>query len=85
MSDVKVTVAVGSKQVAVADVKDRRIATAFAAAGKDIGDRLAKIMCPAHGKSATNVRVNFDKRGNADLQYDSCCEALGAKIGEALG
>jgi hypothetical protein len=85
MSGVKVTVAVGARQVAVDEVKDRRIATAFAAAGKDIGDRLADIKCPAHGKSATNVRVHFDKRGNADLQYDSCCEALGAKIGQALG
>jgi hypothetical protein len=85
MSDVKVTVAVGSRQVAVDDVKDRRIATAFAAAGQDIGDRLAEIVCPVHAKSATNVRVNFDKRGNADLQYDSCCEALGVKIGKALG
>ncbi len=84
MSGVKVTVAVGSKQVAVEDVKDRRIASAFGAAGRDIGDKVAKVVCPSHGKSATNIRVNFDKRGNADLQYDSCCEALGAKIGEAL-
>jgi hypothetical protein len=84
MSDVKVTVAVGSKQVAVEDVKDRRIATAFGAAGREIGERIAKVFCPSHGESAKNIRVNFDKRGNADLQYDSCCEALGAKIGEAL-
>jgi hypothetical protein len=31
------------------------------------------------------VRVHFDKNGAADLQYESCCEALSKKIGQVLG
>jgi hypothetical protein len=31
------------------------------------------------------VRVHFDQRGGADLQYDSCCAELGKRIGSALG
>ena len=28
--------------------------------------------------------MHFDPKGGVDLQYDSCCEALGKKIGEEL-
>ncbi len=66
-------------------VTDRRIATAFRAAGEDVGRRLDGILCPVHKKAATNVRVHFDARGAADLQYDSCCEKLGEAVGRALG
>ena len=31
------------------------------------------------------VRVHFDSHGNADLQYDSCCEKLGARVRAKLG
>ena len=42
-------------------------------------------LCPVHKKKASRVRVHFDQRGGADLQYDSCCEKLGAHIGATLG
>jgi hypothetical protein len=64
---------------------DRRIASAFRAAGEDVGKRLEKILCPVHKKAATRVRIHFDARGAADLQYDSCCEKLGEEVGRALG
>jgi hypothetical protein len=85
MVPVRITVTLGARTLPVEKVSDLRIATAFATAGQDIAKRLGAVKCPEHAKTATNVRIHFDSKGNADLQYDSCCEKLGAKIGEALG
>jgi hypothetical protein len=85
MLPVSVTVTMGSKTVPLENVTDARISTALRAAGQDVGRRLEPIRCPVHQKNATNVRVHFDTRGNADLKYDSCCEKLGEVIGKALG
>ncbi|HEY8040767.1 MAG TPA: hypothetical protein VIF15_13270 [Polyangiaceae bacterium] len=85
MLPVRITVAVGTRVVPVDEVTDARIAHAFRNAGQDVARRLAAIHCPEHKKTATNVRIHFDKTGSADLRYDSCCEKLGKKIGEALG
>jgi hypothetical protein len=74
----------GGKHVPIEQVSDRRISSALSAAGREIGTKLANVVCPTHRKTATNVRVHFDKAGNADLQYDSCCEDLGKRIGTAL-
>ena len=81
----KITVAVGARKVPIDEVRDTRIATAFRAAAKDIGAKLDAIKCPAHTRGATNVRLHFERNGGVDLQYDSCCEKLGKKIGETLG
>ena len=75
----------GKRTMPVDQVTDLRIATAFRAAGNDVGRRLDTILCPEHQKAATNVRIHFDARGAADLQYDSCCKKLGEAIGRALG
>ncbi len=85
MPAVRITVTVGAKSLPIEQVTDRRIATAFRAAGEDVGRRLETILCPEHRKAATNVRVHFDARGAADLQYDSCCAKLGEAVGRALG
>jgi hypothetical protein len=82
---VRITVTVGARTLPIDQVTDRRIATAFRAAGEDVGRRLQGILCPVHAKAATNVRVHFDARGAADLQYDSCCAKLGESVGRALG
>lgn len=82
---VTITVAMGGRKVPIDEVKDTRIATALRAAGEDVGRRLKTISCPEHRGTATNVRIHFDPRGNADLQYDSCCAKLGAVISKALG
>ncbi|HEX4445873.1 MAG TPA: hypothetical protein VH044_04030 [Polyangiaceae bacterium] len=84
MLPVDITVSVGSRKVNVDELADARLASALRTAGQDIGRRLADITCPVHQKTAQRVRVHFDKRGGADLQYDSCCEKLGARIGETL-
>jgi hypothetical protein len=81
---VKITVTVGARTLPIGEVRDARIATAFSAAGRDLGGKLAKITCTEHGRTASNVRIHFDARGNADLQYDSCCAALGKKIQSSL-
>ncbi len=85
MLPVRITVAVGARSVPVDDVKDARVASAFRAAGQDVGRKLATITCPVHAKTAGNVRIHFDARGNANLQYDSCCAELGVAVGRALG
>jgi hypothetical protein len=85
MLSVKVTVAVGPKKVAAEDLSDLRAARMLKEAGRDVGNKLSPIKCPVHGSSPANVRVHFDKNGVADLQYESCCEELGKKVGEALG
>jgi hypothetical protein len=85
MLPVRVTVTVGSRTMAVDDLPDARLASALRTAGQDIARRLEGIRCPEHDKTARNVRVHFDQRGGADLQYDSCCEKLGKRIGEKLG
>jgi hypothetical protein len=85
MLSVSVTVTLGSKTVALEQVTDARISTALRAAGQDVGRRLEPIRCPDHHKAASNVRVHFGARGEADLKYDSCCEKLGEAVGKALG
>jgi hypothetical protein len=82
---VRITVTVGTRTLPIEQVTDRRIATAFRAAGEDVGRRLEVILCPVHRKAAANVRVHFDTHGAADLKYDSCCEKLGEEVGRALG
>jgi hypothetical protein len=85
MLNVKVTVAVGARKVPADDVSDARTKAMLKGAGRDVGTKLAGVTCEVHGKGPTNVRVHFDKNGVADLQYESCCEVLGKKVGEALG
>ena len=85
MPPVRITVTVGKRTLPIDQVTDLRIATAFRAAGNDVGRRLETILCPVHQKAATQVRIHFDARGAADLQYDSCCEKLGEAVGRALG
>jgi hypothetical protein len=85
MLPVRISVTMGARTLPIEKVTDARISTALRAAGQDIAKRLEAIRCPQHQTSATNVRVHFDAKGNADLQYDSCCAKLGERIGEALG
>ncbi|MFO0678565.1 MAG: hypothetical protein U0169_18665 [Polyangiaceae bacterium] len=85
MLPVHVTVRMGSKTLALADVRDRRIHDGLAEAGRDIGRKLALVKCAEHGKTATAIRLHFEASGAADLKYDSCCAGLGAQIQKALG
>ena len=81
----RITVNVGSRAVPIDQLADGRLAGALRSAGQDIAKRVGAVVCPVHHAAATNVRIHFDHRGNADLQYDSCCAALGERIGAALG
>lgn len=85
MLPVRITVTIGSRTLPIDQVSDARIATPLRHAGQDVARRLEAIRCPVHHKAATNVRLHFDQRGAADLQYDSCCEKLGQRIRSALG
>ena len=85
MLPVDITVSVGARRVPVDELPDARLAAALRTAGRDIARKLEAIRCPVHQKIATQVRIHFDARGGADLQYSSCCEKLGAQIGADLG
>jgi hypothetical protein len=85
MPSPRITVALGARTVPIDQVPDARIASAFRAAAQQVGQRLDTILCPVHNRAATNLRIHFDSRGNADMKYDSCCERLGERIGQALG
>jgi hypothetical protein len=85
MIPVRITVSVGSRSVPVEQLADARLASALVRAGQDIARRLEGIACPVHREGARNVRIHFDQRGGADLQYDSCCAKLGERIGVLLG
>jgi hypothetical protein len=85
MLPIRITVSVGPRSVPVDQLADARVAAAFRSAGQDVARRLEGLRCPVHREPARNVRVHFDRRGGADLQYDSCCAKLGEKIGAALG
>ena len=85
MLPVHVTVAVAGRPVPIEELADVRLASMLRGAGQDIGRKLSVLLCPVHRQRATHVRVHFDERGSADLQYESCCEKLGKRIGDALG
>ena len=85
MLPVDITVGVGDRRIPVDELADPGLAAALRTAGQDIARRLDGLLCPVHMKKAARVRVHFDPRGDADLQYDSCCEKLGAHIGATLG
>jgi hypothetical protein len=84
MLSVRVTVAVGRKVVPLDEVKDPRVATALRQAAQDLGSRLAAVKCPAHEKTASDVRLHFDASGAGDVKYESCCEKLGDAVAKVL-
>lgn len=82
---VKVTIFMRGRAVPLEDVKDARISAPFRTMASQVQSTLEGILCPEHGKTATNVRITVDAKGSADLKYESCCPRLGALIGKALG
>jgi hypothetical protein len=84
MIGARITVSVGNRTVSIDALRDARLASALESAGRDVARRLEALRCPVHRSVATNVRIHFDERGGADLQYDSCCERLAKRIREAL-
>ena len=81
----QITMNVGARRVSVDELPDRRLGSALRAAGHDIAQKIDAVRCPVHKRAATQLRIHFDRSGNADLQYDSCCEKLGESIGRSLG
>jgi hypothetical protein len=85
MLPVRITVSVGPRVVPVEQLADPRLASALRSAAQDVARRLASIVCPVHDKGPSNVRLHFNRHGEADLKYDSCCAKLGERVGAALG
>ena len=84
MISVRVTVAVGRKTMALEEVRDQKVVSALRQAARDVGMRLSKATCPAHGKGPTDVRLHFDASGSGDLKYESCCEQLGEAVAKLM-
>jgi hypothetical protein len=53
--------------------------------GDDLGSKLADVKCPEHDKPVSNVRLHVNAKGDGDLAYDSCCEALGKAVKRVMG
>ncbi len=85
MVDVLVTVSIRGRDIPADKVPDKTVAAALHKMGRDVASKLADVRCKEHDKGPTNVRVRVDASGNADLQYDSCCQALTDAIGRAMG
>jgi len=83
--DIRITLSMGGRVVPIDQVSDARIAVPLRDAANQVAAVLGNLRCPVHKDTATNVRIHFDARGQADLQYDSCCDRLGKKIRDALG
>jgi hypothetical protein len=81
----RITVSVGARTIPVEQLADARLAAALRSAGQDVARRIEGVQCPVHHKAASNVRVHFDQRGGAHVQYESCCAELGERIGAVLG
>lgn len=82
---VSVLVEVKGREVPIEKVADKRIVSALQALGQQVEAKLRGVKCKTHGKGPVSVRVHVDARGNADIRYDSCCDALKDSVARALG
>ncbi len=85
MVAVKVTIDVQGKVVAADKVANATVRSALTKMGREIGQKLATVACPEHGKGPTDVRIHVSPSGDADLKYESCCEKLRGEVSRALG
>lgn len=80
---VSVTLSVRGKEVAAADLTDKKVRAALLQMGSDLAKTLEGVKCPEHDTPPTNVRLHVSAQGVGDLRYDSCCEALGKAVQRA--
>jgi hypothetical protein len=85
MVDVTVTLTIQGRDVPIAKIPDKSVAAALQKMGREVARKLQGVHCAEHAKGPTNVRVRVDPSGNADLQYEACCQALTDAIGRAMG
>ncbi len=81
---VSVTIQVHGREVPVDKVADPGVVSALKDLGRQVEDKLKDVTCEAHDKAPGNVRVHVDGTGNADIRYDSCCDALKSRVAKAL-
>ena len=79
-----VTVDFRGKKVSLDKVTDTRIRSALTQMAKDVGSKLADAKCPEHEQAPTAIRLHLTASGDADLQYESCCEKLRDVVAKAL-
>ena len=82
---VSVTVQVYGREVPIDQVSDKKVVAALKDLGKQVELKLDGLSCKTHKKPPVNVRVHVDAKGNADIRYDSCCDALKSSVTADLG
>jgi hypothetical protein len=82
---VNVTLSVRGQNVPAEDLPDKTVGAALRKMGDDLGSKLADVKCPEHDKPVSNVRLHVNAKGDGDLAYDSCCEALGKAVKRVMG
>ncbi len=82
---VSVTLSVRGKNIPAEDVPDKTVGAALRKMGDDVGRKLADVKCPEHDKPVSNVRLHVSAKGDGDLAYDSCCEALAKAVKRVMG
>ena len=81
---VSVTIQVHGKEVPIDQVADPSVVAALKDLGRQVETKLGGVSCATHERPPGNVRVHVDATGNADIRYDSCCEALRSSVAKAL-
>lgn len=76
---------VRGKDTLAQDIKDAKVKTGLMAMGRTVAGSLAGITCAEHGRGPNDVRIYIDAKGNGDLRYDACCEALRGLVAKATG
>lgn len=84
MLEVKVTVLQNGREIPLAQARDANLKSALSGVAKEIGTKLAPVLCPVHSKPVSHVRIQVGPKG-ADIAYDACCDKLKEAVGAVLG
>jgi hypothetical protein len=83
--DVRVYLKVRGKDTLAEDITDDKVKASLLDMGRTIGNSLRTVTCAEHSRGPKDVRIHIDAKGNGDLRYEACCEALRAQVAKATG
>jgi hypothetical protein len=83
--DVRVYLNVRGKDTLAQDIKDSKVRAGLVEMGRAIATSLYGVACAEHGRGPNDVRIHIDAKGNGDLRYEACCEALRTLVAKATG
>jgi hypothetical protein len=83
--DVRVYLNVRGKDTLAQDIKDAKVRAGLLEMGRTIGNSLRSVTCAEHNSGPKDVRIHIDAKGNGDLRYEACCDALRTAVAKATG